>query len=122
VILVLPPLPDRTFCRSLGTISFTEPSAKSGGQYASLAVDMAPPRKRRLSPKARRALVLLANNPFGVNEDLLVFGHGFSRGMTAGLIRAGLALRYRMPYRVGGRVTEVAHMRITEAGRREIDG
>jgi hypothetical protein len=58
---------------------------------------MASPRKRRLSPKARRTLVLLANNPFGVNEDLLVIGHGFSRGMTAGLIRAGFVLRYRLP-------------------------
>ncbi len=57
--------------------------------HASLAVRMAtPPRKSRLSPKARRALELLANNPFGVNEDLLRVGHGFSRGMTAGLIRA----------------------------------
>ena len=66
--------------------------------YASLAVRMAPPpRKSRLSPKARRALELLANNPFGVNEDLLRVGHGFSRGMTAGLIRAGLALRTACP-------------------------
>ena len=83
---------------------------------------MAPPRKRQLSPKARRALVLLANNPFGVNEDLLVSGHGFSRGMTAGLIRAGFVLRYRMPLTVGSRAIEVPHVRITEAGRREIGG
>jgi hypothetical protein len=82
---------------------------------------MAPPRKRRLSPKARRALVLLANNPFGVNEDLLVSGHGLSRGMTAGLVRAGFVLRYRMPLRVGDRTIEVTHVRITEAGRREIE-
>jgi hypothetical protein len=80
----------------------------------------ASPRKRRLSPKARRALALLANNPFGVNEDLLV-GHGFSPGMTAGLVRAGLVLRYGMPLRVGSR-TEVAHLRITDVGRKAIEG
>ena len=91
--------------------------------YASLAVRMAPPpRKSRLSPKARRALALLANNPFGVNEDLLRVGHGFSRGMTAGLIRAGLALRYRMPLRVGGRTIQVIYVRITDAGRRALKG
>ena len=81
-----------------------------------------PPRKRRLSPKARRALQLPAHNPFGVNEDLSVSGHEFSRGMTAGLIRAGFALRYRVPLTVGGRAIEVPHVRITEAGRREIEG
>ena len=91
--------------------------------HASLAVRMATsPRKSRLSPKARRALALLANNPFGVNEDLLRVGHGFSRGMTAGLIRAGLALRYRMPLRVGGRTIQVIYVRITDAGRRALKG
>jgi hypothetical protein len=91
--------------------------------HATLAVRMAtPPRKSRLSPKARRALELLANNPFGVNEDLLRVGHGFSRGMTAGLIRAGLALRYRMPVRVSGRTIEVTYVRITDAGRQALEG
>ena len=91
--------------------------------HTSLAVHMAtPPRKSRLSPKALRALALLANNPFGVNEDLLRVGHGFSRGMTAGLIRAGLALRYRMPLRVGGRTIQVIYVRTTDAGRRALKG
>jgi hypothetical protein len=66
-------------------------------------------------------LVLLANNPFGINEDLLRVGHGFSRGMTAGLIRAGFVLRYRMPLRVGDRTIEVTYVRITDAGRRAIE-
>jgi hypothetical protein len=78
------------------------------------------PQKHRLSPKARRALELLANNPFGVNEDLLL-GQGFSRGMTARLVRAGLALRYGMPLRVGGREIQVAHVRITDVGRKAIE-
>jgi hypothetical protein len=89
--------------------------------HASLAVRMAtPPRKSRLSSKARRALELLANNPFGVNEDLLV-GHGFSRELTAGLVRAGLVLRYGMPLRVGGRTIQVTHVRITDVGRKAIE-
>src|SRR5258708_22698273 len=104
-------------------MSCAERSVRPNEPHARLAVLMAtPPRKRRLSPKARRALELLANNPFGVNEDLLRVGHGFSRGMTAGLIRAGLALRYRMPLRVGGRTIEVIYVRITDAGRRAIEG
>jgi hypothetical protein len=74
------------------------------------------PQKHRLSPKARRALELLANNPFGVNEDLLL-GHGFSRGMTAGLVRAGL-----VPLRVGGRTVQVTHVRISDIGRKAIEG
>jgi hypothetical protein len=79
-----------------------------------------PPRKRRLSSKARHALELLAKNPFGVNEDLLV-GHGFSRRLTAGLVRAGLVLRYGMPLRVGGRTIQVTHVRITDVGRKAIE-
>ena len=42
--------------------------------------------------------------------------------MTAGLIRAGLALRYRMPLRVGGRTIEVIYVRITDDGRRALEG
>jgi hypothetical protein len=80
-----------------------------------------PPQKHRLSAKARRALELLANNPFGVKEDLLA-GHGFSRGMTAGLVRAGLVLRYGMPLKVGGRTVQVSHVRISDVGRKAIEG
>src|SRR5262249_29414118 len=45
-----------------------------------------PPRKRRLSPQARRALELLAGNPRGATEDLLLLAHGFDCDMIAGLV------------------------------------
>jgi hypothetical protein len=48
------------------------------------------PRKSRLSPKARRALELLASNPQGATEELLL-AHGFSRRMLVGFLRSGLA-------------------------------
>jgi len=53
-------------------------------------------RKRRLSPKARRALELLARRPFGVTEPLML-ARGFSRRMLLGLVKQGLAtLTYEM--------------------------
>jgi hypothetical protein len=50
----------------------------------------APPRKRRLSPKARRALGLLARNPQGATEALML-AYGATRRMLIGLVRARLA-------------------------------
>jgi hypothetical protein len=47
-------------------------------------------RKRRLSSKARNALELLVNRPFGVSERLLL-ACGFSRRMMLGLVKQGLA-------------------------------
>jgi hypothetical protein len=48
------------------------------------------PRKRHLSPKARRALELLPSNPLGDTEALMV-AHGFRHETLAGLVLAGLA-------------------------------
>jgi hypothetical protein len=39
---------------------------------------------------ARRALELLASNPQGATEELLL-AHGFSRRMLVGFLRSGLA-------------------------------
>jgi hypothetical protein len=49
------------------------------------------PHRPRLTPKRRRALKLLASSRHGVNEELLVRGHGFSRGVLASLVLRGLA-------------------------------
>jgi hypothetical protein len=77
------------------------------------------PRKRRLTPKARHALELLASNPQGVTEALLL-AHGFSRRMLAGFLRSGLATwNYQTVIAGGGRI-EVNYMMITEAGRRAL--
>ena len=40
----------------------------------------APSLDRRLSAERRRALELLAGSPHGVNEELLVLGHGSPTG------------------------------------------
>jgi hypothetical protein len=69
-----------------------------------------PPRKRRLSPKASRALEFLANRPLGVAEALLL-ARGFSRRMLLGLIRQGLATLTYERGRAKGK------MQITAAGR-----
>ena len=78
------------------------------------------PRKRRLSPKARRALELLASNPQGTTEALLL-AHGFSRRMLAGFLRSGLATWNYQTLIAGGRRIEVNYMMITEPGRRAIE-
>jgi hypothetical protein len=70
----------------------------------------APPRKRRpLGPEQRRALQLLASIPFGATEAAM-FVNGFTRKMLVRLIRAGLATAERNA------------VRITDAGRKAIEG
>jgi hypothetical protein len=64
---------------------------RSGGGDGSWFRMSSSPHKRRLGPQQRRALELLASNPHGVTEELLMFGHGFSWRMVAALVRARLA-------------------------------
>ena len=72
---------------------------------------------RRLNPAhRRRALELLASSPHGASEERML-AHGFTRRMVTWLVRAGLALRYRMPLRVSGRTIEVTYVMITGVGR-----
>jgi hypothetical protein len=74
-----------------------------------------PPRKRRLSPKARRALDLLANRLSGVTERLLL-ARGFSRRMLLGLVKQGLAtLTYERVLALG-KIIEVGKMQIRLQG------
>jgi hypothetical protein len=79
------------------------------------------PRKRRLGPEQRRALELLAGSPHGVTEELLVFSHGFSRRMLAGVVRAGFAIVKRRVIMAGDTPVEVGRVSITAAGRRAIE-
>ena len=80
-----------------------------------------PPRKRRLSSEQRRALELLAGSPHGATEELLAYGHGFTRRMLAGLVRAGLATVQRRVIMAGDTPVEVGKAMITDAGRRAIE-
>jgi hypothetical protein len=75
------------------------------------------PRKRRFSTEQRQALELLAGDPHGATEELLVLAHGFDSDMIAGLVRRGLATARRDSMRAGSRTIEVVRIRITDAGR-----
>jgi hypothetical protein len=76
-------------------------------------------RKRRVNPEQRRALQLLACSPFGAAE--VNHAHGFTRRTLAGLVRAGLATTaQRETVKADGQ--SVGRVRITEAGRRVIEG
>ncbi len=79
------------------------------------------PRKRRLGPEQRRALELLASSLHGATEELLVYGHGFSRRMLAGLVLAGLATVQRRVIVAGDTPVEVGKVMITAAGPRAIE-
>ena len=79
-----------------------------------------PPQKRRLSPSARRALLLLATSPHGANEALLVLVHGFKRQILAGLVRAGLAAAECEVVNDRGMLVEVVRLRITNDGRKAL--
>jgi hypothetical protein len=79
------------------------------------------PRKRRLSSGQRRALELLASSPHGATEELLAYGHGFSRRMLAGLVLTGLATVRRRVIMAGDTPVEVGKVMITVAGRRAIE-
>lgn len=81
-----------------------------------------PPRKRRLNAEQRQALELLASDPHGATENLLVLAHAFDGDMIAGLVRRGFATAQRESMKAGGRTIEVVRIRITDAGRRAIDG
>ncbi len=62
----------------------------------------------------------LASSGHGANEELLVLGHGFSRRMLAGLVRAGRAAADRGVMMAGGKPIAVVRVSITAAGRRAI--
>jgi hypothetical protein len=61
----------------------------------------------RLSSEQRRALTLLASSRHGANEELLIRGHGFSRGVFASLVRRKLAAAEREVVMAGEKAIEV---------------
>jgi hypothetical protein len=72
---------------------------------------------RRLTAEQREVLELLASDPHGATEELLVVAHGFDGDMIAGLVRSGLATPKREIMKAGGKTVEVVRVRITAAGR-----
>jgi hypothetical protein len=60
---------------------------------------------------------MLAGNPHGVSDNLLVLAHGFDGDMIANLVHTGLATKHGETITAGGPPIEVVRVRITEAGR-----
>ncbi len=75
---------------------------------------------RRLSPKARKALMLLATHPAGTAEELLLIAHGFKREMLAELVLAGLATVVTETAQTGTATVKVERYCITDGGRRAL--
>ena len=69
----------------------------------------------------RRALELLAGNPYGLTEAVLQ-AHGFTIELLVDLIRDGLASAAPERVRAGRQPIEVSRMRITEAGQQALAG
>jgi hypothetical protein len=78
--------------------------------------------ERQLSAEQRRALKLLANAGEQGCTGANLFNQGFSVGMFADLVSLRLATGYRETVRVGYRTIKVARIRITDAGRRALEG
>ena len=70
-------------------------------------------------PDHRRALELLAASRDGCTEALMR-AHGFTTEMLVELVHAGFASAQSERVVAGGRVIEVARVRITAEGRQEL--
>jgi len=101
-----------------------------GGQLGSAGHMFPTPGKKhstssvcRFSREQRRALKKLAGAPRGLTEHLLIIAHGFSVEMLSGLVHAELATVVTEPTRARrGLTIMVERIRITNAGRRAIEG
>src|SRR5262245_61785862 len=87
------------------------------------AHSMLQPHRRRRSPKPdrRRALELLAASPEGCTEALM-FAKGFTAELLVELVRAGLASAHAERMIAGGKMMEVARVKISEAGWQALAG
>jgi hypothetical protein len=71
-----------------------------------------------LGAEQRRALTMLATSGRDGATRQLLTAHGFSAALIASLVNQGLASLMHEKVRAGGKVVEVAKVRITAAGRR----
>jgi hypothetical protein len=75
-------------------------------------------RKHVLNPlRRRRALELLADCPREGCTEAVMLAHDFTVEQLVELVRSGLASATPQRIRAGGKVIEVATLRITDAGR-----
>ena len=78
--------------------------------------------EHQLNAHQRRAGELLAAAGEQGCTGARLFNHGFTVGMLADLVWSGLATGHRETVRVGYRNIKVARIRITDAGRRALEG
>jgi hypothetical protein len=78
--------------------------------------------QRQLTTAQRRVLELLADAGERGCTGARLFNHGFTIGMLADLVWSGLATGHRETVRVGYRKIKMARIRITDAGRRALEG
>jgi hypothetical protein len=75
-----------------------------------------------LGREQRRALEVLADAGLRGCTGATLLGHGFNIDMIADLVKDGLATAHRETMRMGRRKIQVARVRITDAGRRALEG
>jgi hypothetical protein len=75
--------------------------------------------QRSISAEHRRVLRLLAGNPLGCTEAILL-AHGFTTKLLALLVRDGLATAQPGTMRAGRRQIKVVWVMITDAGQRAL--
>ena len=110
--------------RGLPEKTATVPSpGRSGARFLILPPRMpsSPPKRHKIKPDGQRALELLASCPDGCPEALMI-AHGFSIEQIVRLVRDGLATASAERVRAGRETLEVARVRITDAGRRALNG
>src|SRR5215468_6422003 len=76
--------------------------------------------KQNIGLKHRRLLKMLVQSRRGCNVNSLL-SHGFKFSTIGDLCRAGLARAQLETVRAGGRTVEIACIRITDAGRADIE-
>ena len=77
--------------------------------------------KRTLTREQRRALELLASEPRGITDGLLLLAHGLQIKMLAGLVHEGLATAIvGEGVEADGKTAEVVRIVITDTGRSAI--
>jgi len=80
------------------------------------------PRECHLSAKQRWALEIRAAAGLRGCTGATLLAHRFSVDMLADLVHDGLATAHRQTLRMGRRKIQIARMRITDAGRRALEG
>ena len=98
-----------------------KPPARSRATTAATIMPYPDRRRRGPKPDRRCALELLAASPESCTEALM-FANGFTAELLIELVRAGLASAHAERMATDGKMTEVARVKISEAGWQALEG